>query len=501
MSAHGPSVAGMNPADTGAASRTPASAARTLADSPAAAWRHTVLSGPTATVPAPSGATRSGSGRPSAVPAEQTRRRPSAAPRHTAGSAVARKGAVRAAADPGEGDDTRLRAGTPGYRRAILALFAAGLATFALLYSTQALLPALSAGLRLSPAQAGLTVSATTGGLALALLPASALSERFGRTAVMTVSVFTAALLALAVPFAPDLTALVVLRAAQGVALAGLPATAMAYLAEEVHPSAVPSAIGLYVAGNSIGGMSSRVAGGFLAQEYGWRTALLVLGVMALGCAAVFRLLVPRARHFSPGAINPAALYRTVTGHLRDGRLRRLYVVGMLFMAVFGAVYTVLGYRLTAAPYHLPQTAVGAIFLVYLVGTGTSAASGTLTARVGRRGAFTVALVLCAAGLLLTLAGSLVLILAGLVLVTGGFFIGHAVASGAVSRTATAGRAQASALYLTAYYIGNSVGGELGASAYHLAGWGAAAALCLLSLALAAPAALRYSSAMRHLRA
>lgn len=408
----------------------------------------------------------------------------SAAP--TAG-ATARPDAPASPAD----DDGRLRAGTSGYRRANLALFAAGLATFALLYSTQALLPALSAGLRLSPAQASLTVSASTGALALALLPASALSEKYGRTQVMTASVFSASLLALAVPFAPNLATLVALRALQGVALAGLPATAMAYLAEEVHPAAVPSAIGLYVAGNSIGGMSSRVAGGAIAQAYGWRAALLAVGLTALACAVVFRVLAPRARHFSPGPISPAALGRTVAGHLRDARLRRLYAVGMLFMAVFGAVYTVLGYRLTAAPYALSQSAVGAVFLVYLVGTGTSAASGALSARVGRRGAFAVALALCAGGLLLTLAGPLVAVLLGLVLVTGGFFIGHAVASGAVSRTARAGRAQASALYLTAYYIGNSLGGTLGASAYHRAGWPATTVLALAALALAATAALR----------
>ncbi|WP_329139557.1 MFS transporter [Streptomyces sp. NBC_01476] len=402
---------------------------------------------------------------------------------------------------PAPAADDRLRAGTAAYRRANLALFAAGLATFAMLYSTQALLPTLSSGLRLSPAQASLTVSATTAALAVALLPMSALSEKYGRTTVMTAAVFGAALLGLAVPLAPDLGTLVALRAAQGIALAGLPATAMAFLAEEVHPSAVPSAIGLYVAGNSIGGMSSRVAGGALAQACGWRVALLVLGLTALACATVFRVLVPPARHFVPGPLRPAALWRTVTSHLGDPRLRRLYAVGMLFMAVFGAVYTVLGYRLTGAPYHLSQTAIGAIFLVYLVGTGTSAASGALTARIGRRGAFSVALALCAAGLLLTLAGSLYAILAGLVLVTGGFFIGHAVASGAVSRTATTGRAQASALYLTAYYIGNSVGGQLGAQAYHLAGWAATAALALAVTALAAPAALRTGSQRRAARA
>jgi len=390
-----------------------------------------------------------------------------------------------------EGRDERLRAGTREYRRANLALFAAGLATFALLYSTQALLPALSSGLHASPAQASLTVSAATGALAVALLPVSALSERYGRTPVMTASVFAASLLALAVPFAPDLTVLVVLRAAQGVALAGLPATAMAYLSEEVHPSAVPSAMGLYVAGNSIGGMSSRVAGGAIAQVQGWRTALLAVGAAALVCAVAFRLLAPRARHFTPAPVHPAAVARTVAGHLRDARLRRLYALGLLFMAVFGAVYTVLGYRLTGAPYHLSQSAVGAVFLVYLVGTATSAGSGALVGRAGRRGAFLTALVLCAGGLLLTLASPLAAVLAGLVLVTGGFFVGHAVASGTVGRTATTGRAQASALYLTAYYIGNSLGGTLAAGAYHAAGWGAAVALALAATAAAAPIALR----------
>jgi YNFM family putative membrane transporter len=409
-------------------------------------------------------------------------------------------GAADSTADSTADGDTRLRKGSPGYRRANLALFAAGLATFALLYSTQALLPALSEGLRLSPAQASLSVSVCTGALAVALLPMSALSERgiplgrgrgAGRIRVMTISVFGASLLALAVPFSPNLGVLVALRAAQGVALAGLPATAMAYLAEEVHPSAVPSAIGLYVAGNSIGGMSSRVAGGALAQAYGWRAALLAVGLASLACAVAFRVLAPPARHFTPGPIRPGAVARTVAGHLAHRGLRSMYAVGLLFMAVFGAVYTVLGYRLTAAPYGLSQAAVGAIFLVYLVGTAASAVSGAVQARLGRRGVFALALALCAAGLLLTLAGALWLILLGLVLVTAGFFTGHAAASGAVSRTATTGRAQASALYLTAYYIGNSLGGTLGASAYHAARWPATTAVALTAVALATRPALR----------
>ncbi|GAB2598943.1 MFS transporter [Streptomyces capparidis] len=377
------------------------------------------------------------------------------------------------------------RPGTRGYRRANLALFAAGVATFILLYAPQALLPALSAELGASPARASLTVSVTTVCLAVAVLPVSALSERWGRTRVMTVSVFAAALIGLLVPLAPDLTTLVLLRAAQGVALAGLPATAMAYLAEEVDPRAVTSAIGLYVAGNSIGGMSSRVIPGAVSEWLGWRAALAAVGVLSLLLAVVFRALLPRARHFRPGPVHPRALLGTVRGHLSDPLLCRLYAIGLLLMTAFGAVYTVLGYRLTAEPFGLPQSVVGLVFLVYLVGTASSAAAGRLAGRLGRRGALYVGILTAAAGLLLSVSAHLGAVLLGLVLITAGFFAGHAVASSSVSRTATRGRAQATALYLAAYYVGNGIGGTLGAATYHSAGWNGTVAVGLTALTAA----------------
>lgn len=387
--------------------------------------------------------------------------------------------------------DTKLRPGTSAYRRAILALFAAGTATFLLLYSTQGLLPAISDDLGVAPAQASLTVALATGGLAVGLIPLSALSERFGRTPVMAVAVFGASLIGLAVPFAPDLTVLVTLRALQGVALAGLPATAMAYLAEEVSPRAVASAIGLYVAGNSVGGMCSRVIAGLVAQFAGWRVALGVLGLLSLSCAVVFVLLSPRARNFRPAPVSPRALARTLGGHLRDPLLVRLYLLGMLFMAVFGTVYTVLAYRLTAAPFDLPEGVIGSLFLVYLVGTATSAGAGRLVARLGRRGALHAGAALVTAGLLVSLVDTLAGVLTGLVLITAGFFVGHAVASGAVGNTATSARAQASALYLTAYYVGNSLGGLVGATAYHAGGWPGGVVVGLAAMAAATVVTLR----------
>ncbi|QKV94499.1 MFS transporter [Streptomyces sp. NA02950] len=380
----------------------------------------------------------------------------------------------------------RMSPGRPGYVRMRFALFTAGLATFALLYSTQALLPAISDDLHVQADQASWTVSAATAALALAVLPLSALSERFGRRAMMTGSLTVAVALALLVPYAPDLGWLIGLRAVQGAALAGIPASAMAYLSEEVQPKALVGAIGLFVAGNSVGGMSGRILTGWVADGYGWRTALAAVGVMALLCAVAFRLLLPPARHFTPAAVSPRALARTVAGHLADPLLCRLYAIGALFMTVFGAVYTVIGYRLVAEPFGLSQSLIGSIFLIYLVGTVSSAATGKLVGRLGRRGALYVAVTTTAAGLLLSLLNSIGAVLLGLVLITAGFFAGHAAASSAVSRTAKTGRAQAAALYQASYYIGSSAGGALGALAFHAAGWAGTVLLGLVAVVAAA---------------
>ena len=169
-------------------------------------------------------------------------------------------------------------------RRVNLALFVAGLTTFMALYSTQALLPVLSQAFHVSPTASSLLVSMATGTLALAVIPVSSLSERFGRTRVMLVSSAVAAPLGLLLPLCPSFPALVAVRTLQGIALAGVPAVAMAYLTEEVHPEALGGAVGLYIGGNAIGGMAGRLIAGGLCDLGGWRVA--VGGVALMGAAA-----------------------------------------------------------------------------------------------------------------------------------------------------------------------------------------------------------------------
>jgi len=129
-------------------------------------------------------------------------------------------------------------------------------------------------------------------------------------------------------------------------------------------------------------------------------------------------------------------------------------------MGAFVAVYNALSFRLVAAPYHLlSQVALAAVFLVYAIGSLSSRYAGLLADRIGRRAVLPAAIALAARGLALTNVSSLPLIIAGIAILTAGFFAGHSVASSWIGRCAHKSPAQASALYLLAYYIGSSIAG------------------------------------------
>lgn len=75
---------------------------------------------------------------------------------------------------------------------------------------------------------------------------------------------------------------LLALRVFQGIVLAGLPAVAMAYLGEEIEPASLGMAMGLYISGNSIGGMGGRIIIGTLTGFFNWRIAPGAIGILSL---------------------------------------------------------------------------------------------------------------------------------------------------------------------------------------------------------------------------
>ncbi|MER1994907.1 MAG: MFS transporter [Arthrobacter sp.] len=382
------------------------------------------------------------------------------------------------------------RRGSAGYRGVLVGLASAGVATFAQLYSVQGLLPQLATDFGISAATAALSVSAATLGLAVAVIPWSAAADRFGRLPVMRTAIIAAVVLGLLVPLSTDFSALLVLRFAEGAALGGIPAVALAYLSEEVSPAHAAVAAGTYVSGTTLGGLAGRILAAPVGEYSSWRIGVAAVSLLAAAAAVVFMLAAPRQQGYSPRnrARGGSSLGARLAVNLRSGRQLVLYSQAFLLMGGFVAVYNYLGFRLELAPFNLPQSLASSLFLAYLAGTWSSRFAGRATGRAagGRRTVLLACTGVMAAGLAVTLLQSLPAVIAGLVIFTAGFFGAHAVASGWVPVLASGGRAQASSLYNLAYYSGSSLMGWAAGLFFQGAGWGGLAGFVLTLLAVAA---------------
>ena len=387
-----------------------------------------------------------------------------------------------------------IEAGTAAFRRANLAMFFGGFATFAMLYGTQPILPRLTSVFGISPATASLSVSGGMAALAAMLIPASVLSDRFGRGPVMKWSLLLAALIACASAFASSFDQLLVLRIALGAVLAGLPAAAIAYLGEELSPTAQGRALGLYIAGNTLGGMSGRFIAAAVTDWSSWRVALAVLGLIGGLAAVIFWRQLPQSRHFRVRAAQLGRILADTRALFADRALPWLFLTAFLMMGAFVGLYNYLGFRLGAAPFGLGQTELGAIFLLYLVGTWSSAWSGQLADRYGRRRVLWMMITISCGGLLATLSSHLPIIIGGVAVFTFGYFGAHTTASGWTSRRAGERRALAAAIYLFSYYLGGSVIGSASGLAWDVGGWSAVVAVLGLCAAVALAIAVRLRS-------
>jgi len=366
---------------------------------------------------------------------------------------------------------THIEQGTPAFRRTAVALFLAGFSTFGLLYTVQPLLPEFSRHFGISAANSALALSLSTGLLAVMMLLAGLVSDRVGRRNVMITALLASTVLSAASALVSDWSTLLVLRALLGVALSGVPAVAMTYLVEEMDSRALGLAMGLYIGGNAVGGMSGRLIAGIVADHWGWRWGIGAVSLIAVLSTMLLWMQLPPSRHFQSRGGGLRQLPPRWRSLFADAGLPWLFATAFVLMGVFVTLYNYLGYHLLAPPYRLSQTVVGLIFSVYLVGTFSSAWMGQQAIRHGRGRVLSICYALIVSGIVLLAMPWLWSMAIGIALVTFGFFGGHSVASSWVGSRAGSMRAEASALYLFAYYLGSSVLGAVGGLAYTAWDW------------------------------
>lgn len=169
------------------------------------------------------------------------------------------------------------------------------------------------------------------GGLAFALfytilgVPIARIAERRGRVAIIAGSLALWSLMTALTGFAHTYAQLLLARMGVGIGEAGCSPSAQSLIADLYPPDRRATALSLYSLGVPLGMVFGALAGGWLAQTLGWRTAFVILGLPGIALAGIVRLVLrePARGRFDPAPFRAApvearpplsAILRTLAG-------------------------------------------------------------------------------------------------------------------------------------------------------------------------------------------
>ena len=359
-------------------------------------------------------------------------------------------------------------------------VFALVCAAFVNIYLTQPVLSVLEDEFHASTSQVSCSVSAVLLGIALANLPFGWLADRWPVARLVLLGGSVIAVAGLVCSMTDNLSVLIAARFVQGAFVPALTTCLAAHLARSLPLASLNVVMGSYVAATVLGGMLSRLLGGYFVAPEHWRWAF-VLGAATVVVAVLLAWRELRALPAPPAAHRNGVSLRAL---LSQRRLWMAYLCGAAGQAVFSPVFNYMPYRLAEAPFQLTTAQTSLVYLVYVVGIVMGPGAGRIANRYGTGRTLIAGATLLALALLLLLVPSVSAVVIALVGVCAGFFTIHAAAVGALNRQLSHGQGRANGLYVLGYYLGAWFGISWAAWVYPHGGWAAliGCALVLVSV-------------------
>lgn len=339
-----------------------------------------------------------------------------------------------------------------------LSLALASFFTFASIYAVQPLYPVFVEEFEVSISLSSLSLSLTIIGLIVGLIVLGFLSDRYGRTVFIKLSIVGATVPLLLIPIIDSFTVILLIRFIQGVAFAGLPAAAIAYLNEEIHPRHVHVATALYIASNVFGGMIGRVFAGAVTDWLSWQIYFYILAGVGTVIAVLVFSLLPNSRFFTPSDLDFKHDIKQLTFHVKNPTLLLIFGLGIVFQISFTGIWTYLPFYLQNEPFHLTLSAISFFFFAYGLGVIGSPLAGWFAGHFGLRKVRMIGTILFSIGIWLTLSPWLWMVALGLAVLCLGFFTAHSLTASSIGDLVTHHKGSAASLYLVSYYIGVVLG-------------------------------------------
>ncbi|WP_336146686.1 MFS transporter [Marinobacter salarius] len=246
--------------------------------------------------------------------------------------------------------------------------------------------------------------------------------------------------------------------------------------------------MGTIMAGISAGIVLSRIISGYLSDEYGWRSMLLILsGMTAFITVIAIKLLPNNNIPVSQGKTYTSLLKRLPKILSANSMLKTSITVGSCWFFIFSMLWVSLSIYLYNH-FSLTSTEIGLFGFAGLAGVLATRPAGKLVDRVGTKRVMAYSFVTIFIGIILLLFGVNTLwpLVFGVILFDVGVFSAQVANQMRVLSVDSASRNSVLSIYMCFYYGAGSLGSSLGSYILGAHGWfvlcGIAASVCAFGL-------------------
>jgi predicted MFS family arabinose efflux permease len=338
------------------------------------------------------------------------------------------------------------------------------------IYYNQPLLKVMARDLQVSERQIGLIPVLTQTGYALGLFFLTPLGDKIPRKRLIGGLLVLLILALVGMSLAPGIMAIYVMCLLTGAS--AVIAQVILPMAAGMDPDNKGKNVGIIFTGILTGILAARVFSGYVATWLNWRWVYAISAGMVLVAGIFLQVVLPAVRQTFQGTY-AQLLGSTLQQIGRFALLRRTALLGALVFGVFCSFWTTLTFHLGGPPFNYASDIIGLFGLLAIGGALLAPVFGKLADKrhPARSLVMTIGLILSGVLLVMTLPDNLYATMAAVLLLDIG------VQATQVSNVATiysldaAAHSRINTVYMTAYFLGGSIGTFVGVQCWHAGGW------------------------------
>ncbi|NEW06326.1 MFS transporter [Paenibacillus sp. SYP-B3998] len=311
---------------------------------------------------------------------------------------------------------------------------------------------------KVTPAIAAWTSSAFSFAYAVGFLLFGPLSDRFGRKQMMFSGLVALLFITPTLGLMTNLSGLIALRAAQGLAAATFAPAALAYIVEMFPVGKRVTTVGFVSTGFLMAGIVGQIFSSLISQSLGWPYVFYFLGALYFLSAVLLGGLVPKGevRQTTESVL---ASFKQMGVILVRKSLFVCYLITVTLLLSFVGMYTALGNHLTQSPFGLNASQILMVRTVGILGMVLSPFAGRLVGKFGMKVILRVGLVFAVAGLAaIGISSSLTLLIVMSVVFVAGISVTVPTLISLIGSIAGEARGAAVTLYMFILFIGATLG-------------------------------------------